>query len=197
MAGVWVFGYGSLVSAASVASTIGRTVTPGDGFAPAELRGFGRRWNYGVSAAGVSVEPDGSVRAWTIVALGLVEAQDEVVNGVVVRVSLGELALLDRREQNYDRVDVTHLVTDSGLVDDDVVTYVPRTEPVERCSAAREAGTAAVEQRYWDLVDGAFADLGADHLDRYHATTPRPDVPIVTMRRVPARRLVSRPPNGP
>ncbi len=42
----WVFGYGSLVSPASLASTIGRHVGP-DEVAIAHLDGYGRRWNYG------------------------------------------------------------------------------------------------------------------------------------------------------
>ncbi len=40
----WVFGYGSLVSPASMATTIGRSVAPAD-VAVAHLDGYGRRWN--------------------------------------------------------------------------------------------------------------------------------------------------------
>ena len=73
-----------------------------------------------------------------------------------------------------------------------IVTYVPRPEPQELYLAARDRGDAAVEQRYWDLVDGAFDDLGRDRRDRYRSTTPPPDVPILAMRRdsIPERYRV-------
>jgi cation transport regulator ChaC len=194
MSGVWVFGYGSLVSPASFGHTLGRALRPGVDFHEAEIAGYGRRWNYGVaSVRGESDEPDGSIREWTIVALGVVAAADETVNGVIGWVDDAELVALDRREQQYDRVDVTDLATVHGTrVRGTIVTYVPRREPQERYETARDRGEAAVERRYWDLVDGAFGDLGADRRERYRATTPDPDIPIVAMRRdsVPMRHRV-------
>lgn len=193
--GVWVFGYGSLVSPDSFAHTLGRPLTPGVDFLEAEVAGYGRRWNYGVmSMVGESTGPDGEPQNWTIVALGLIQAHGERVNGVIGWVSQDELPALDRREQNYDRVDVSDLATLADGVDLDapIVTYVPRAEPRALYEAARDQGTAAVEQRYWDLVDGAFADLGPDRRELYYATTPPPDIPIVAMRRdsVPMRHRV-------
>jgi cation transport regulator ChaC len=184
----WVFGYGSLVSPSSFGGTLGRTLRPGIDVHEADLAGYGRRWNYGVtSATGETVDDDGSTRAWTIVALGVVASERETTNGVVVRVDAAELELLDRRERLYDRVEVTSLATVHADVEIDapVVTYVPRAAPVERYQEARARGAAAVEQRYWDLVDRAFAALGADRRERYHATTPAPDVPVLSMRRRP------------
>lgn len=191
MSGLWVFGYGSLVSPASFGHTLGRSLRPGIDLHEAEIGGYGRRWNYGVaSMRGETDEPDGSVRYWTIVALGIVESRDETVNGVIGWVEGDELVALDLREQQYDRVDVTGLATVHGIeVRGPIVTYVPRREPRALYESARDRGEAAVERRYWDLVDGAFADLGADRRERYRATTPAPDVPIVAMRRdtVPMR----------
>lgn len=194
VAGVWVFGYGSLVSPASFGHTLGRAPRPGVDFHEAEIGGYGRRWNYGVaSIRGETDEPDGSIKHWTVVALGLVESPDEAVNGVIGWVEEHELVALDAREQQYDRVEVTQLALVHGVeVRGPIVTYVPRREPRELYESARDRGEAAVEQRYWDLVDGAFADLGADRCERYRATTPDPDVPIVAMRRdtVPMRHRV-------
>lgn len=184
MSGFWVFGYGSLVSQASFGSTVGRTPQPGVDFHEAELHGYGRRWNYGVaSRRGESDASDGSVRQWTIVALGIVASDGESANGVIGWADPVEIEALDRREQQYDRVDVTDLVVvRDAEVDAPIVTYVPRREPRARYEEARDRGEAAVEQRYWDLVDGAFAALGPDRRERYRATTPDPDIPIVAMR---------------
>jgi cation transport regulator ChaC len=195
--GVWVFGYGSLVSPESFGHTLSRVLTRGVDVHPAAVVGFGRRWNYGVmTTIGESDEPDGTRRSWTVVALGITASEHETVNGVVAWVTDDELDALDRRERNYDRVDVSDRITvavDRSPVDrGPVVTYVPRAEPIEWYEAARDHGTAAVERRYWDLVDAAFTELGPDEHRRYHATTPPPDVPIVAMRRdsVPLRHRV-------
>ncbi len=181
----WVFGYGSLVSPASLGATLDRGVdTASDGWSEATLAGWGRRWNYGVGHwYGVHQQPDGAERTVTIVALGLAAAAAASTNGIVVRVDDEELARLDRRERDYDRVDVTDLVTAPVQLAGRVVTYVPRPAAVERYEAARDAGSAAIEQRYWDLVAGAFADLGADRLERYVRTTPPPDVPVLVLDR--------------
>ena len=186
MSGWWVFGYGSLVSPTSFGATLGRALRPGVDFFEAELTGFGRRWNYGVlHTMGASAEPDGTTRDWTIVALGVVPADVEAVNGVVGWVSGDELARLDHRERHYDRVDVTALSRVAGDVSGRVVTYVPRAEAQQHFERARGEGRAAIERRYWDLVDAAFASLGAEQRATYHATTPDPGLPIVELERRP------------
>ena len=187
MSGCWVFGYGSLVSPTSFGGTLGRALRPGVDFFEAELTGFGRRWNYGVlHTKGASTEPDGSTRDWTIVALGVVPADAEAVNGVVGWVSDDELARLDHRERHYDRVDVSELSRVAGDVRGTIVTYVPRHEAQQHFERARGEGRAAIERRYWDLVDTAFAALGTEQRAAYHATTPDPGLPIVELERRPA-----------
>lgn len=197
MSGVWVFGYGSLVSPDSFGHTLGRRPRLGVDFFEAEISGFGRRWNYGsLRVTGRAPDDRGTVREWAVVALGVTPAVDETVNGVVGWVSTDELVALDRRESHYDRVDVTMVASVVGAVEitSPIVTYVPRPEPVERYERARDRGAAAVDRRYFDLVDTAFGDLGADRRERYHATTPSPDVPILDLERdtVPHYRAARR-----
>ncbi|MFP5488121.1 MAG: gamma-glutamylcyclotransferase family protein, partial [Acidimicrobiia bacterium] len=118
-----MFGYGSLVSPASFGATLGRELHPGVDFFEAEVDGFGRRWNYGVlHVEGTSVTEDGSTRVWTIVALGVVPAAGERVNGVVAWVEPHELVALDHRERHYDRVDVTDVASVPADVTGPVVT---------------------------------------------------------------------------
>lgn len=177
----WVFGYGSLVSPASVATTIGRVVSADDA-AVAHLDGYGRRWNYGSLQLRGDWHLDGvSVTQGLVVSLGLVAADSETCNGVVVRVSDDELAQLDWRERDYERTDVSDLIR---LEDDRaagrVVTYVPRPSAIERYEAARDLRRAGIRQSYWELVSAAFSDLGGGHLTQYEST-PTPDVPVVDM----------------
>ncbi|RLE25152.1 MAG: hypothetical protein DRJ50_03455 [Actinobacteria bacterium] len=176
----WVFGYGSLVSPASMARTIGRVVDPTTEFAIAHLHGYGRRWNYGSLHRRGDWSDDGmEVTQGLIVSLGLEESTDESCNGAAIRVTADELAQLDWRERDYERTDVTdHVELDGRTIAGRIVTYVPRVSAVDRYEQARDRGRAAVEQRYWDLVHTAFDALGSGHRERF-SSTPAPDVPVV------------------
>jgi dephospho-CoA kinase len=164
-----------------MASTIGRPV-PDTDIVVAHLDGYGRRWNYGsLHLRGDWRHGDTAVTQGLVVSLGLVVADDESCNGVIVRVSADELAMLDWRERDYERTDVTDMIRRERTVTvDRVVTYVPRPSAIERYEDARDRRQAGVRQSYWTMVHGAFADLGGDHLARY-VSTPAPDVPIVDM----------------
>lgn len=176
-----VFGYGSLVSPASMARTLGRAVAASD-VVPAVLDGYGRRWNYGsLHQRGTWTGPHGDVADGVVVCLGLAASAGERCNGVVVEVDDDELALLDWRERDYDRVDVTDRIArqraDASL--GRVVTYVPRPSAIERYETARDARRAAVRRSYHDLVERAFGALGAVHLADFRRATPAPDVPVL------------------
>ncbi|MFK7918965.1 MAG: dephospho-CoA kinase [Ilumatobacter sp.] len=177
----WVFGYGSLVSPTAMSRTITRVAEPGVDFFEAELSGYGRRWNYGVMhIAGSWTTDDGAqIDDGVIVALGLEASASESVNGVIASVTDEELANLDRRERNYDRVDVTAQVSTSASGVDNVVAYVPKPAAVDHYVAARDTGRAGIRRTYWNLVDEAFATLGTEQQQRYRETTPEPDVALV------------------
>ena len=186
----WVFAYGSLVSPASLGRTLRRRVERDDGWIIAHLEGYGRRWNYGSLTLRGHWNHDGvDVRAGQVVSLGL-EPGDDSCNGVAVRVSEEELGRLDWRERDYERTDVTELISFAGgSVEGRVVTYVPRPSAIDRYVQARDIGRAAVRREYWDLVHDAFAALGGHHLDHLATGTPAPDVPIVDVTLVDAATI--------
>ncbi len=81
MSGAWIFGYGSLVSPASLARTIGRTVLHPDERVPADLAGYGRRWNYGSMNLRGSWHHDGrEVVDGVVISLGLEPSATESCN---------------------------------------------------------------------------------------------------------------------
>ncbi len=186
---LWVFGYGSLVSPISLGSTIGRIPVRGVDFVAAECLGWERRWNYGIALQPGAVTGPQSDGLDVVVALGIVAAPQAWMNGILALLSAAELARLDLRERNYDRVDVTDLVRvlDVGEAMPEIhraEVYVPRPHAVSVYQEARSVGRAAIERRYWDLVDGAFHDLAPGHGERYRDTTPAPDVPVLDVTRV-------------
>ena len=70
------------------------------------------------------------------------------VEGVVFVVDDAGLALLDRRERNYDRHDVSAHVDADGPV----WAYLASDAGRERFAAGRAAGTAVVSEAYLDAV---------------------------------------------
>ena len=185
---VWVFGYGSLVSPTSLGGTLGRMPRRGVDFVAAECDGWERRWNYGMQVQPGTLVGSEVDRVDTLVALGITEVEGACMNGIIAVVHGEELPGLDARERNYDRVDVTDAVrlledAPGAPAIDTIVTYVPRQVALDRYLDARDRGRAGIERRYWTLVDGAFDVLLDGQGDRYRATTPAPDVPVVDANR--------------
>lgn len=130
----------------------------------------------------------------TVVALGVVRNDVACMNGIITVVSDAELEHLDRRERNYDRVDVTdgvRLLEDGPwkASTDRVVTYVPRQAALDIYAEARDRGRAGIEIRYWNLVNDAFDVLLDGQGERYRSTTPAPEVPVLDVSRVDPPRV--------
>ncbi|MDA3014730.1 MAG: gamma-glutamylcyclotransferase [Actinomycetota bacterium] len=190
----WVFGYGSLVSPTSLGYTLGRSPVRGVDFLAAECDGWERRWNYGHPMGGSTYSGADVDQIDTVIALGVAPVSDACMNGVIALVDGDELERLDRRERNYDRVDVTDGVRllENGPWSGDVnrvVTYVPRPNALDIYADARERGRAGIEIRYWNLVNDAFDALLPGQGERYRSTTPAPDVPVLDVSRVDPPRV--------
>ena len=176
-----VFGYASLVAA--------------PGARPATLRGRRRVWGVAmdnaVAVPGYKVYelPDGTRPPVAVAFLDLEPAGDDaVVEGALLRVDARALALLDTRERQYERVDVTTAVTVADAGDPPsgpIWTYVGRAPGRARVAAGR-AGVAevAVQRAYVDLVEAAFARLGTDALARFRASTEPVPFPVLELARI-------------
>ena len=165
----FVFGYGSLFRLA--------------GGIPCQLLGHRRAWNVAmdnrrtIPGYKYYVDPETGERPAVHVAfLNVYPAPEGRLNGVAFPVTAGVLDRLDRRERNYDRIDVTpQLDVDLGGT---VWTYLGSDAARERF----EAGTAVVSQDYFDAVREAFATVGG--LDEFDRSTDRLTVPLRRLTRV-------------
>lgn len=178
-----VFGYGSLASDLLADVEVTR------------LRGFRRV--FGVAADNSEVIAgykryrlsDDSVYPDVYVAfLDIVEDPAVAVNGVLAAVDPGALADLDRRERNYDRIDVTAAIDDAP--DGHVWAYAGSPDGRDRLQAGIAAGTAVVQRSYLDHVQAGFRRLGDAEHDHFVATTELDSLPLADLERVdiPAER---------
>jgi cation transport regulator ChaC len=165
----FVFGYGSLLR------------HPGG--IPCHLRGYRRAWNVAmdnrrtIPGYKYYVDPETGERPPLHVAfLSIYTAPEGRVNGIAFPVSAEAVDRLDRRERNYDRVDVTQLL-DVDLAGT-VWTYIGSEAARERF----EANTAVVSQDYFKAIRDAFATAGG--LDEFERSTDRLTVPLRRLTRV-------------
>lgn len=118
--------------------------------------------------------------------LNLYPAAEGRVNGIAFPVTAYALQELDRRERNYDRIDVTRLLdVDLGGT---AWTYLGSEAARERFAA----GAAVVSQDYFEQIREDFATVGG--LEAFDQSTDRLTVPLRPLTRVdlppppPARR---------
>jgi len=179
----FIFGYGSLASDLLANVEITR------------LRGYRRV--FGVAAdnseeiAGYKryrLSGDSVYPGVYVAFLDIVEDPDSVINGILAPVDPGSLADLDRRERNYDRIDVT--ATLENPPDGHVWAYRGSPDGRARLQAGIAAGTAVVQRSYLDHVHDGFRRLGHAEHDHFIATTELDSLPRVDLERVdiPAER---------
>ena len=177
---VAVFAYGSLVSRASVAETLGHDAAAP---VPARLAGWRRRWSLvrDNARAEKGFEPIDAESFDFCLGLNLERAPDtpeaEWPNGALVELTEPELERLDLRELRYDRVEVTAGVRDAEGYDA-VFAYTAKDENF----AAQPRPGSVVLASYLRACEAAFEELGADELVTFARTTGPVPVPVVEAR---------------
>ena len=170
-----VFGYASLVQ------------DGGPGLVTC-LRGRRRAWGVATdNTRGIPgykmylLRADGSRPAVFVAFLDLLPDPAGSVNGVCRRVSEEELEVLDRRERNYDRVDVTASIeSPPGRV----WAYLGSAEGRARLREAREAGTAVVSRDYERKVHSGFRALGQAEYESFLSSYSLDGLPVWDLERI-------------
>jgi cation transport regulator ChaC len=177
----YVFGYGSL---ARYGLDAGRAQVR-----TCRLRDHRRTWN--VAMDNTLEQPgykyylseDGDSRPAVFVTfLNVVSAPGDSVNGVLLKTDDTELLALDRRERNYERIDVAELL-DLQLAGH-VWCYLGSGAARERFELGLASGRAVVDARYRDAVREGFALLGAEALLEFDANTDPPHCAVTALTRI-------------
>jgi cation transport regulator ChaC len=160
----YVFGYASLVALADAEALPGR------------LHGYRRNWG----AAMNNWEGGDAVKHWLdretgerprirVAYLDIAPSEEDAVNGVAIPVDAEHLALLDAREVNYERVEVSAAF--EGPIDGRVFTYFGLDAARERCSEGARDGNVFVSSTYFASVRRSFDLLAPDALAEFERTT--------------------------
>jgi hypothetical protein len=97
-------------------------------------------------------------------------------NGVLIEISEAELERLALRELRYRAVDVTEsVVADQPPGFGRVVTFTAKPENY----ASTPPPGAVILEPYVRAVEAAFASIGDEQLDLFHATTEEPPVEVI------------------
>jgi hypothetical protein len=180
-----VFGYASLVG--RLGSTPGRQPDP-RGYV-CDLAGFRRRWGVAMDNAEVvpgykvHLDPvDGTWPEVMVAFLDLYSAEDDSVNGFLFPVDAGDLAALDERERNYERIDVTQAIrpAPSGRV----WTYMGHRDAHARFERGLADGQLVISREDLRETESSFAALGSEEVRRFEESTDAPPCPVWELERV-------------
>jgi hypothetical protein len=161
----FVFGYGSL--AAPSGPSVGRRFQR-RGFV-ADLPGFARSWGVAMDnrqdlpGYKYYTDADGRRPAAYVTFLDLRPSDTTTagVNGLCRPVGETDLIELDRRERNYERVEVSDRIDAGGA---QVWVYLGSAAGRARLEAGRNGGTAVIDANYLRAVEAGFSALGeAEH----------------------------------
>ena len=124
---------------------------------------------------------DGSRPAVFVAFLDLFDDPGGSVDGVCRPVTPEELEVLDRRERNYDRVDVTASIeSPPGRV----WAYLGSPEGRERLRQARAADTAVISRDYERKVHAGFRALGPERYDSFLSSYSLEGLPVWDLERI-------------
>ena len=172
-----VFGYGSLLSIASLERTLGRSYR--GPFVVCAIEGWRRRWNVTMPNEVFAYhDATGWVTPERIVYLNVERRPGSRVNGVLFVVNEEELQRFDTREWIYDRADITSMLSGIAVGGGSAWVYCGQAEHVLSHAASPRA--AAVRSTYLRILEDGHRGLGPEFVRAYQETTdPVPEALVI------------------
>jgi hypothetical protein len=136
----------------------------------ASLPGWRRTWDVRQPNRAYYVESaQGRVYPENILYLNVTAQPGSVLNGVVIVVTVEQLAAFDQREWMYDRIAVTGNLSDIRIAGGDVFLYAAKPEFVVR--DVKSPQIAAVRATYLEIVETGLSALGPSFREDYERST--------------------------
>ena len=175
----YVFGYASLVLDAGTDAV--RAVLPG--YRP--VWGVATDNRRAIPGYKMYLRRSDGVRPAVYVAfLDLEPDPDSEVEGVVRPVSAQKLDELDRRERNYDRIEVTDEILSGRSFDGPIWAYRGSEAGRERLREGRAERRAVVSRDYAEKVAAGFRALGQDDYGHRLITEGLDGLPVLDLERI-------------
>lgn len=180
----YVFGYGSLLERWQR-----RDGHPSAGPWPAELAGYRRTWNVAMdnrlTIPGYKYYVEratGERRDWFVTFLNVVPDPGSKVNGLLFAVTEEELSELDRRERNYERIEIRSPLSPkpSGRA----WLFAGSAAAIGRFETGHRAGRAVISRDYQQRVLDDFAAMGDPALAAFTELTDPPPCPVLDLDRI-------------
>ncbi len=179
----FVFGYGSLTNVANLQTYLGRDLTLNSDFILCGLRDFRRCWNIAMDnrldLPGYKYyihRQTGNRPKGFVTFLNIRPHNGKTIIGILFSVSDKELENLDRRERNYQRIDITKAI--DTRIQGKAWVYIGLDEAEKRYQEGLRQGNAVIAQDYYNSVHNAYISLGKKALSNYAETTDEPKIPI-------------------
>lgn len=194
----YVFAYASLVGLDEPFAVGGVEHAPVAG----RLGGFGRHWGAAMDNWASAndhkyfVDPSTGERPHLRVAYLDIEArQGGSVNGLAIPVDATRLGVLDAREVNYSRIDVSTAF--EPALGRQVFTYVGTEAARERCRRGAAEGDLFASRDYVTAVRRAFELLGPDALAEFDRMTEPLPFPELDLKLIWPSEGAGQSPSGP
>lgn len=184
----FVFGYGSLVNLTNLQTYLKRNLVPVLDYVICGLKGFNRCWNVAMDNRidlpnykyYIHRETGNRIDGF-VTFLNISPYQNKTITGILFRVGDRELNNLDRRERNYQRIDVTNMI--DIPIQGKAWTYIGLEQAKKRYQVGLEQKKAIIAQNYLNSVRDAYLSLGSHAFTNYIATTEQPTIPLLNLER--------------
>ncbi len=176
----WIFGYGSLAHVESLKGLFARHRRALGTHGYGALVGFQHTWSVAMDNSATLprykyyLDAKTGARPDVFVAFANIETGEDRVSGILFQADDGMLEVLDARERNYLRTDVTAHLCEP--VAGPVWTYVGSPEANARFHHGLKTDALVIDKAYAQAIQSAFAHAGLP----YTAPLPR-NVPLVEL----------------
>lgn len=172
-----IFGYGSLLSIASLEKTLGRKYS--GPFIVCELEGWRRSWDVAMPNKEATKKsgqwifyaetPSGKMYPDNILYLNVRKVSGSRINGILFVVNPKELVEFDEREWIYDRPEATSQLRGATVQNGRAYVYVALPEYVMTNVAS--PAQAAVRKTYLEHLEKGFHNLGEDFRMKFESSS--------------------------